>query len=160
MRETKIDQPNQDLVTDDDSEPWVPLSGQQGLSGAEDSVTDVSEPWSPLSGQQSVSGGAEVCSVHADCGYLIPRCPTSPLLFEDECSTESEPHFNDRPNCSQVSSNTSNCIPDDLDDSLGSIIGISISGPVTLGSSSVSESDAISDEGPGLGILPGTGETS
>lgn len=41
-------------------------------------------------------------------------------MFEDECSTESEPHFNDEPNCSQASPNTSNCIPDD---SLGSIIG-------------------------------------
>ncbi len=46
---------------------------------------------------------------------LLPR-----LLFEDECSTESKPHFNDEPNCSQASPNTSNCIPDD---SLGSIIG-------------------------------------
>ncbi|KAJ8006558.1 hypothetical protein DPEC_G00108490 [Dallia pectoralis] len=72
MRETKIDQPNQDLprahassdawisvsepsserlsgtteevnVTDDDSEPWVPLSGQQGLSGAEDSIALLSQ---------------------------------------------------------------------------------------------------------------------
>ncbi len=41
-------------------------------------------------------------------------------MFEDECSTESKPHFNDEPNCSQASPNTSNCIPDD---SLGSIIG-------------------------------------
>lgn len=55
-------------------------------------------------------------SLHADCGDYISRCPTSPLLFEDECSTESDPHFNYEPN-------TSNCIPEDLDDSLGSIIG-------------------------------------
>lgn len=40
-----------------------------------------------------------------------------------ECSTESEPHFNDEPNCSKASPNTSKCIPDDLGDSLGSIIG-------------------------------------
>ncbi|XDV26081.1 hypothetical protein PO909_029878, partial [Leuciscus waleckii] len=134
-------------VTDDDSEPWVPLSGQQSLSGGAEVCTlnensshydfdngsedahdvghitvtnDDSEPWVPLSGQQSLSGGAEGCGLHADCGDSIPRSPTSPLLFEDECSTESEPHFNDEPNCSQASPNTSNCI---ADDSLGSIIG-------------------------------------
>ncbi|CAJ1076495.1 uncharacterized protein LOC125889189 [Xyrichtys novacula] len=89
MRETRTDKQNQDLVTyDSEVEPWVPLSGQQSLSGAENSnlnensshsdsdngfedahdnshikVTDDSEPepWTPLSGQQSASGGAEVC---------------------------------------------------------------------------------------------------
>ncbi|KAM9408255.1 uncharacterized protein KZ484_025642 [Pholidichthys leucotaenia] len=150
MRDTKIDQPNQDLTRahassdawiplsepsserlwgtteeghDDDSEPWVPLSGLQSFSGAEDSVDYDSEPYSPLSGQQSLSEGAKVCSLHVDCSDSVPRCLTSPLLFEDECSTESEPPFNDEPNCSQVSPNTSNYIHNDLDDSLGSIIG-------------------------------------
>ncbi|KAM9424777.1 uncharacterized protein KZ484_004654 [Pholidichthys leucotaenia] len=175
MRDTKIDQPNQDLTRahvssdawiplsepsserlwgtteeghDDDSEPWVPLSGLQSFSGAEDSnlnensshydsdngsedAHDVShimvdynsEPYSPLSGQQSLSEGTKVCSLHVDCSDYVPRCLTSPLLFEDECSTESEPPFNDEPNCSQMSPNTSNYIHNDLDDSLGSIIG-------------------------------------
>ncbi|KAM9384827.1 uncharacterized protein KZ484_006547 isoform 2-T2 [Pholidichthys leucotaenia] len=150
MRDTKIDQSNQDLTRahassdawiplsepsserlwgtteeghDDDSEPWVPLSGLQSFSGAEDSVDYDSEPYSPLSGQQSLSEGAKVCSLHVDCSDSVPRCLTSPLLFEDECSTESEPPFNDEPNCSQVSPNTSNYIHNDLDDSLGSIIG-------------------------------------
>lgn len=65
----------------------------------------------------------------------IPRCPTSPLLFEDECSTESEPHFNDEPNCSQVSPNTSNINPDDLNECLGSIIGSEKEYPLLFGNS-------------------------
>ncbi|KAM9314853.1 uncharacterized protein KZ484_024555 [Pholidichthys leucotaenia] len=143
------DDDDHDIVTDDDSAPWNPLSGQESLSGGatacnlnensshydsdngSEDAHDVShimvdydsEPYSPLSGQQSLSEGAEVCSLHVDCSDSVPRCLTSPLLFEDECSTESEPPFNDEPNCSQVSPNTSNYIHNDSDDSLGSIIG-------------------------------------
>ncbi|KAF7645023.1 hypothetical protein LDENG_00211580 [Lucifuga dentata] len=84
-------------ITDDDSEAWAPLSGQQSLSGA------------------------EVSSLHADCGEFTARYPTSPLLFEDESSTECDLHFSDLPNLSPASESSNNLTPDNLDGSVGVI---------------------------------------
>ncbi|XP_076836800.1 uncharacterized protein LOC143482340 [Brachyhypopomus gauderio] len=49
----------------------------------------------------------------------MSRYPTSPLLFEDECSMECDLHFSDRPNSSPLSESLSDFNPDDLDDSVG-----------------------------------------
>ncbi|XP_071059124.1 uncharacterized protein [Pseudochaenichthys georgianus] len=127
-------------ITDEDSDAWPSLSGQQSLSGAEVSnlnrnssdsgsedghdvshtaITDEdSDAWPSLSGQQSLSG-AEVSSLQADCDEFTPSYPTSPLLFEDESSTECDFHFSDQQNLSPASESSNNLIPDNFDDSDG-----------------------------------------
>lgn len=57
--------------------------------------------------------------MHADRGEFMPSYPTSPLLFEDECSTECDLHFSDLPNSSPASESSNNLIPDNLDDNVG-----------------------------------------
>ncbi|XP_041671964.1 uncharacterized protein LOC121528529 [Cheilinus undulatus] len=134
-------------ITDDDSEAWVPLSGQQSLSGAEASRTfdNLSESWTPLRGQQCLSGeevsnvmgrddsdhdfenfsedtldAQPTTSLQADRGEVTPRYSTSPLLFEDECSTEFDLHSSDPQHLSPTSQSSNNLIPDDLDESVDS----------------------------------------
>ncbi|XP_076876737.1 uncharacterized protein LOC143526043 [Brachyhypopomus gauderio] len=132
-------------VTYDNSEDWSPLSKQQSLSGVEVSnlnhnssecdsdsgsedahsggyvsktADELSEAWTPISGQCCLSG-EEASILQADCGDSMSRYPTSPLLFEDECSMECDLHFSDRPNSSPLSESLSDFNPDDLDDSVG-----------------------------------------
>ncbi|XP_041650190.1 clumping factor B-like [Cheilinus undulatus] len=136
-------------ITDDDSEAWVPLSGQQSLSGAEASRTfdNLSESWTPLRGQQCLSGeevsnvmgrddsdhdfenfsedtldAQPTTSLQADRGEVTPRYSTSPLLFEDECSTEFDLHSSDPQHLSPTSQSSNNLIPDDLDESVDSSV--------------------------------------
>nr|XP_033967044.1 uncharacterized protein LOC117467508 isoform X2 [Pseudochaenichthys georgianus] len=137
----------QDLPNDS-AEVWSPISGlsSQSLSGTTEEVDNLnhnssdhdldngsedahdvshtaitdedSDAWPSLSGQQSLSG-AEVSSLQADCDEFTPSYPTSPLLFEDESSTECDFHISDLQNLSPASESSNNLIPDNFDDSDG-----------------------------------------
>ncbi|KAL6487695.1 hypothetical protein MHYP_G00043210 [Metynnis hypsauchen] len=131
-------------ITDENSEDWIPLSGHQSVSGGEVSriAGDLSEAGTSLGGQHCLSGedvfnlmdygdsdhdvenfsedahdAQHTTRLHDNCSDSTPRDRASPLFFEDESSTECDPHFNDLPNLSQ-SESSSNLNPDNLDDSV------------------------------------------
>ncbi|KAL6487691.1 hypothetical protein MHYP_G00043170 [Metynnis hypsauchen] len=131
----------------DSSEVWSPLSDlSQSLSGTAEEVDriagDLSEAGTSLGGQHCLSGedvfnlmdygdsdhdvenfsedahdAQHTTRLHDNCSDSTPRDRASPLFFEDESSTECDPHFNDLPNLSQ-SESSSNLNPDNLDDSV------------------------------------------
>ncbi|KAL6482204.1 hypothetical protein MHYP_G00102840 [Metynnis hypsauchen] len=120
-------------ITDENSEDWIPLSGHQSVSGGEVSriAGDLSEDGTSLGGQHCLSGedvfnlmdygdsdhdvenfsedahdAQHTTRLHDNCSDSTPRDRASPLFFEDESSTECDPHFNDLPNLSQSESST------------------------------------------------------
>ncbi|KAL6480944.1 hypothetical protein MHYP_G00090240 [Metynnis hypsauchen] len=131
----------------DSPEVWSPLSDlSQSLSGTAEEVDriagDLSEAGTSLGGQHCLSGedvfnlmdygdsdhdvenfsedahdAQHTTRLHDNCSDSTPRDRASPLFFEDESSTECDPHFNDLPNLSQ-SESSSNLNPDNLDDSV------------------------------------------
>ncbi|KAL6479290.1 hypothetical protein MHYP_G00127230 [Metynnis hypsauchen] len=106
----EIHQSFQDLPSaHDSSEVWSPLSDlSQSLSGTAEEVDNLMDYGDSDHDVENFSEDAHdaqhTTRLHDNCSDSTPRDRASPLFFEDESSTECDPHFNDLPNLSQSES--------------------------------------------------------